>query len=111
MKFIYDHQQSFSDIFSSNDVILATDPNSNVFLWGTNNDILVDFTHGLHLSLLGAQNTTVYGWTKDASVYMVRDAIMPTLKSDGHGGTMLIGANSSVDFVAAHVTPSQISLA
>ena len=109
--FIYDNKPSLSAIFSSNDVILATEPKSNVFLWAVNHDILVDFAHGLHLSLLGAQNVTVYGWHSDDSINMLRDGVMPTLRSDGHGGTMLIGGQSSVDFVAAHVTPSQICLA
>ena len=109
--FIYDNAPTLTALFSGNDVILATDPKSSMTLWGTNNDIILDFTHGLHLSLIADQNMTVYGWTKDASIYMLRDGIMPILKSDGHGGTMLIGGGSTVDFVAAHVTPSQISIA
>jgi hypothetical protein len=111
LAFIYDNKPTLTSIFSSNDVILATDPKSNVTLWGVNNDIIVDFAHGLHLSLLGVQNTTVYGWNSTDSIFMMRDGIMPTLKTDGHGGTLLTGGGSNVDFVAAHVTPSQISLA
>jgi hypothetical protein len=102
-----DNDMKFELFRSSGDLTYICGANDTACYFGGGKQTIYDFGQGTHLQVSEiTAPIKVFGFDRDPTATVaVYNAADPTLRPDGHGGTLL----GNIDFVGATLSASQVS--